>query len=93
MFITWLGVAAGSLAAFIQSAVYGGATTGLFSVLQSAGAVGISAGTSAIIGTVAGGTAKVITDKVTEEKEQKEAEQPEDDSAKNDEQCSDKKEQ
>ncbi|KAJ7580342.1 hypothetical protein C8J56DRAFT_961317 [Mycena floridula] len=35
---TLSGVAAGSLAAAIQSAFYGGATTGLFSILQSLGA-------------------------------------------------------
>ncbi|KAF9447233.1 hypothetical protein P691DRAFT_802720, partial [Macrolepiota fuliginosa MF-IS2] len=35
---TTSGVAAGSLAAAAQSVIYGGATTGLFSVLQSAGA-------------------------------------------------------
>ncbi len=32
------GVAAGSIAAATQSAVYGGATTGIFSILQSIGA-------------------------------------------------------
>ncbi|KAF9643749.1 hypothetical protein BDM02DRAFT_3077775, partial [Thelephora ganbajun] len=35
---TSTGVAAGSIAATIQSIVYGGATGGLFSLLQSAGA-------------------------------------------------------
>ncbi|KAJ7574938.1 hypothetical protein C8J56DRAFT_977864 [Mycena floridula] len=38
---TLLGVAAGSLAAAIQSAFYGGATTGLFSILQSLGATAV----------------------------------------------------
>ncbi|KAI0674020.1 hypothetical protein C8Q78DRAFT_1076964 [Trametes maxima] len=35
---TSAGVAAGSIAAGVQSAVYGGATCGVFSLLQSAGA-------------------------------------------------------
>ena len=38
---TAIGVASGSVAAFIQSAFYGGATTGVFSALQSAGAAGL----------------------------------------------------
>jgi Interferon-induced 6-16 family len=37
---TSAGVAAGSVAAAVQSTVYGGATCGLFSVLQSLGATG-----------------------------------------------------
>merc|ERR1712189_12431 len=44
---TSAGVAAGSAAAATQSAVYGGATTGLFSVCQSVGAAGLSASTAA----------------------------------------------
>ena len=39
----FLGVAAGSIAARIQSEVYGGVTTSVFLVLQSARAAGISA--------------------------------------------------
>ena len=49
------GVAAGSVAAGIQSAVYGGATTGLFSILQSAGA------TLAWVPIAAGGAAATRT--------------------------------
>ena len=52
-----LGVAGGSIAAVIQSVVYGGATTGIFSALQSAGAVGLTAATQAAIGGAAGATA------------------------------------
>ena len=52
----FLGVAGGSIAAGIQSAVYGGATTGAFSALQSAGAAGISAGAQAVIASAAGAT-------------------------------------
>ena len=37
------GIVAGSAAAGIQSAVYGGATTGLFSIFQSFGAAGVPA--------------------------------------------------
>ena len=49
----FLGVAGGSIAASIQSAVYGGATTGAFSVFQSAGVAGISAASNTVIGSVA----------------------------------------
>ena len=47
---TAAGVAAGSLAASTQSAVYGGATTGVFATLQSVGATGAlsMAGTAAV---------------------------------------------
>jgi len=44
---TSAGVAAGSIAASIQSVVYGGFTTGLFSLAQSAGAAGVSAAATA----------------------------------------------
>ena len=44
------GVAAGSLAAKIQAAFYGGAATGVFSSLQSAGAGGIGKLTNLFIG-------------------------------------------
>ena len=44
---TSAGVAAGSIAASIQSVVYGGFTTGLFGLAQSAGAAGVSAATTA----------------------------------------------
>jgi len=43
------GVAAGSIAASAQSAIYGGFTTGIFSALQSMGAAGVSAGTTAML--------------------------------------------
>ena len=36
-FYHYLAVAAGSIAAAVRSAVYGGANTGIFSVLQSVG--------------------------------------------------------
>ena len=48
----FLGVAGGSIAAGIQSAVYGGATTGVFSALQSAGVAGISAASQTVIGSI-----------------------------------------
>jgi hypothetical protein len=49
------GVVKGSLAASVQSAVYGGATTGAFSALQSAGAVGLSSSASMLTSLVTGG--------------------------------------
>ena len=49
------GVAPGSIAAFIQSVFYGAYTGGVFSVLQSAGAAGISATGNAAIGGIGGG--------------------------------------
>ena len=49
---TATGVATGSAAAAVQSVVYGGATTGAFSVLQSVGAAGIGAAGNAGIGAV-----------------------------------------
>ena len=60
----FLGVAGGSIAAGIQSAVYGGATTGAFSALQSAGAAGISAATQAVIGGTAGATGWIAARKI-----------------------------
>ena len=50
----FLGVAGGSIAAAIQSVLYDGATTGVFSALQSAGAAGLSVATQASIGSAAG---------------------------------------
>ena len=47
---TSAGVAAGSIAASIQSVVYGGFTGGLFSLAQSAGAAGVGAATTAAMG-------------------------------------------
>ena len=52
----------------MQSAVYGGATTGIFSALQSAGAVGISAAAKAGIGSAAGATAGLIKWKLFKKK-------------------------
>ncbi|KAJ3548394.1 hypothetical protein NMY22_g1284 [Coprinellus aureogranulatus] len=49
---TAAGVAGGSLAAFIQSVFYRGATAGLFSILQSAGATAVLPATGAIAGGV-----------------------------------------
>ena len=60
----FLGVAGGSIAAGIQSAVHGGATTGAFSALQSAGAAGISAATQAVIGGTAGATGGIAGRKI-----------------------------
>ena len=65
------GVAGGSLAAWAQSTFYGGATGGLFSLLQSAGAAGLGAagyGTAAAVGGatgVAGVGAKKVFENVT----------------------------
>ena len=42
------GVAAGSIAAWAQSVIYGGATTGIFSLLQSAGAAGLGVAGNAV---------------------------------------------
>jgi len=49
------GVVAGSLAATVQSVVYGGAATGVFATLQSAGAAGLAVGTKAVIGSIGAG--------------------------------------
>ena len=46
------GVAAGSIAASAQSVIYGGATTGIFSLLQSAGAAGLGVAGNAVAGAV-----------------------------------------
>ena len=58
------GVAAGSIAAWVQSTVYGGATCGVFSLLQSAGAAGLGLAGNAVAGSVgaavAAGSAKVV---------------------------------
>lgn len=49
------GIAAGSVAAGIQSAFYGGETTGIFSMLQSAGATGAWMPTAAVGGAAVAG--------------------------------------
>ena len=53
------GTAAGSVTAFIQSAVYGGsvASGGAFAFLRSAGAAGIGTASRAAIGGITGGIA------------------------------------
>ena len=43
------GVVGGSLAASVQSLIYGGSTTGLFSLCQSAGAAGLSTMTTTVV--------------------------------------------
>ncbi|KAL0564684.1 hypothetical protein V5O48_017357 [Marasmius crinis-equi] len=61
---TSAGVAANSLAAGIQSLVYGGATTGLFSVCQSIAATAVAASPVGIVlatGAVVVGAALVAT--------------------------------
>jgi len=50
------GVSLGSLAASAQSFVYGGETSGVFSFLQSAGALGVDGTTAFIISTFGGAT-------------------------------------
>ena len=53
------GVVAGSIAAYIQSAYYGGCTGGLFAATQSAGVLGVGAATAAgggVVGATIGGT-------------------------------------
>lgn len=57
------GVAAGSLAASVQSVVYSGATTGAFSVLQSAGAAGLAGKTLLGVGALAGGAVGCVNEK------------------------------
>jgi len=47
---TGAGVAAGSLAAGVQSAVYGGAATGVFATLQSAGVAGLGFVSKLVVG-------------------------------------------
>nr|XP_040571027.1 interferon alpha-inducible protein 27-like protein 2B [Lepeophtheirus salmonis] len=48
---TAAGIGAGSLAAGVQASVYGGATSGVISVFQSAGMAGLSVAGKAVIGT------------------------------------------
>lgn len=63
---TSAGVAAGSLAAGVQSVFYGGAvgSTTIFAGLQSAGAAGIGLGTNVAIGTTVGSAVSYIKRKV-----------------------------
>lgn len=60
---TMEGVAANTMASYIQSIVYKGETSGLFSMLQSAGALGIS-DTTRVVLSVFGGFAGAGTDAV-----------------------------
>ena len=60
------GVAAGSIAAGLQSVAYGGATTGAFSLAQSAGAAGIGQAATVVAGGI-GATAAEAVRKLTEE--------------------------
>lgn len=62
---TTVGIAAGSLAASIQSVVYGGAAGGMFAAVQSAGVAGIGYTATAVIGGTAG-SAAVLAKKVGE---------------------------
>ena len=61
------GVAASSLAAGVQSAVYGGAvgSTSIFAALQSAGAAGMGVVAKVIIGSAAGGAATYVKSNVS----------------------------
>ena len=60
------GIAAGSIAASIQSAVYGGtvASTSVFAGLQSAGAAGLGASATGAVFTAGAGAAAWIKDKL-----------------------------
>ena len=61
------GVAAGSVAACVQSAIYGGAVGSgtVFAALQSAGAAGIGMGAKLAISTTVAGAATYIKKKMT----------------------------
>ena len=63
---TTAGVAAGSVAAGIQSAVYGGTVTAgsVFATLQSAGAAGLGVKTSAAVVSVGAGLATYVKNKL-----------------------------
>ncbi|PFX17698.1 interferon alpha-inducible protein 27-like protein 1 [Stylophora pistillata] len=63
---TTAGVAAGSVAAGIQSAVYGGTVTAgsVFATLQSAGAAGLGVTTSAAVGSFGAGLATYVKNKL-----------------------------
>ena len=54
-------MAAGSIAAATQATFYGGAATGVFSALTSAGAAGLGAGTQIVLGAVGGSVAGYAT--------------------------------
>ncbi|XP_022800209.1 uncharacterized protein LOC111338068 isoform X3 [Stylophora pistillata] len=56
------GVAAGSIAAAAQSAIYGGFTGGVFSLLQSAGAAGIGLAGNAAIGAAGASVGGALSD-------------------------------
>jgi len=59
------GVAAESLAALIQSVVYKGETAGFFSILQSAGALGISSTARVVMSALVGGLAGAAGEKAS----------------------------
>ena len=61
-FICTAGVAAGSIAASVQRMVYGGATGGIFRVLQATAAGGMSTLTKLTVGTAGVGLAKLMYD-------------------------------
>lgn len=62
---TGSGVAVGSVAEVVQSVGYGGATTGLFSILQSLGATGWSLSANAVLGGAAAATAAAVVEVVS----------------------------
>ena len=59
-------MAAGSLAAGVQSVVYGGAvgSASTFAVLQSVGAAGMGVGAKVLMGSAAGGAATYVKNKL-----------------------------
>ena len=64
------GVVSGSLAAGVQSVLYGAGTTGAFSVAQSAGAVGVGYYVTVVGGLVGGATGHYVVAKPKESLEQ-----------------------
>merc|ERR1712002_397062 len=68
---TGAGIAAGSAAAAVQSAVYGGATGGVFATLQAAGAAGVGKAALAGAAAAAGAAAEAYEDYRYESKNNK----------------------
>merc|ERR1712002_817383 len=65
------GITAGSLAAGVQSVLYGGATSGAFAALQSAGVAGVSAVTAGILGSAGAAAGKAYNEyKIKSEKDE-----------------------
>ena len=56
--LTSAGIAGGSIAATVQSVVYGGATAGAFAAAQSAGAAGLTVAAKAAMAAAAAGAAQ-----------------------------------